>query len=80
MTADESDDRSCYEAVKSFIEDTDGENIDIRRVIVPSEDWASVKEKAKRTEEGLPKTTIDGVTIVWSNKRTKPVAEVNIDV
>lgn len=76
-----SDSGECYEAIASFIEEYHESGIDINRVVVPADDWESVKERAERTKEnGVPTSKINGVTIVWSGKITTPKAEVKIDV
>lgn len=69
---------SLYKDIKEFIENSD-EPID--RIVVPGDEWDEIKEKAETVDNGGfdIETTINGVTIVWSNRKSEAIAQVPIN-
>jgi predicted transcriptional regulator len=62
-----------YERIQEFIEETDEE---IHRIVVPVEEWDSVKEQAD--VENF-ETRCMGVLLVWNRHRSTPRAEIKIE-
>jgi len=76
----ETTEESTYEQVTSFIESMHDRGVEFKQVVIPSEDWPAVKDRAEYVtdERGPSYTGIDGVTLTHDDYLDEPEARLRI--